>query len=111
MQPPIVQSTLISQPDFRPLVERYIADLPPIIARIHDLLAQDDMIQLARQLHRLKGSGGGYGFAQLSILAAEAEKAVAAGQCEVVESAVAGLVNYIRSIAGYCREAETQRPG
>ena len=64
------------------MVDADILDLiPPFlqacrdeIGRIQDLLAAGDFLEIKRIGHNLKGSGAGYGFAELSALGADLER-------------------------------------
>jgi HPt (histidine-containing phosphotransfer) domain-containing protein len=57
-------------------------------------------------VHQLKGSGGGYGFAQLTQRAAEVEKCIKAGESmEIIARQVDWLVKMIQKIEGFSQTA------
>jgi len=53
-------------------------------------------------VHQMKGAGGGYGFGQITTLAAKAEQAVKSGEAiERIASEVENLVALVRRVRGY----------
>jgi HPt (histidine-containing phosphotransfer) domain-containing protein len=76
---------------------------------VMDLLKQEDLDKLRREVHKIKGAGGGYGFSDLTDLAAKAEKRIRAGDAlEKITAEVQELVDRIRRVEGYqmAREGE-----
>jgi PAS domain S-box-containing protein len=90
------------------LLNDYISSLPQQVAQIESSLASNDLSALRLGVHRLRGSGGCFGFADLSRLAEKAEESIEA--CHAVEH-IAGqvkeLVQLVRSVEGYDRGGET----
>jgi HPt (histidine-containing phosphotransfer) domain-containing protein len=92
--PEPIRSSFADDSDFRELLEEFTAALP---ARREGMLAAHRAgahDKLRSQAHQLKGSGGGYGFPQLSELAAELELA-----CQVQDPA--SLAEKLEAIVGY----------
>ena len=70
-----VYSSHRDDPDYRDLLAEFAAAAPRQIEWLRDAFAADQLETLRVQAHQLKGSGGGYGFQELSNLAAELEVA------------------------------------
>lgn len=71
-----ISSTLAEDPDFRELVELFIAEIPDRAASLIDAFDRANWCDLRRIAHQLKGAGGGYGYSQLSAAAARLERTV-----------------------------------
>jgi signal transduction histidine kinase/CheY-like chemotaxis protein len=89
------------------LTDGFIAALPQRVAHLLYLLDQRNLDELRRAVHRLKGSGGGYGFPVVSERAGAAEDILAGQQeMEKIIEQVQSLVSLLRSIEGYRPERE-----
>jgi histidine phosphotransfer protein HptB len=93
-----LHSEFANDPDFRELLEEFAAAMPVRregLLEAHRSAAYDLLRQRA---HQLKGAGGGFGFPQLSELAAELEQACEADDpariAEMLELVV-GCINRI----------------
>ncbi len=96
------QSELANDPDMQQLVQDYVAGLPHQVKALQDLLQSNDLKELGRLAHQLKGAGGGYGFPQITKLAAAADRLIKQGEpFESISRQVDDLVGYVRGIAGY----------
>ncbi len=96
------RSELADDPDMREIIEQYVSRLPEQVQKIHELLAQNDLKNLGRLAHQLKGSGGGYGFPQITALASAANRSInEAEPIDAIRRQIDTLVNYIRKIKGY----------
>ena len=73
---PITSLLLKNEPEFLDLVEVFVERLPPTIARIRWLYEQQLWPQLKKDVHELKGMGGGFGYPMLTELAAAIEAQV-----------------------------------
>jgi signal transduction histidine kinase/CheY-like chemotaxis protein/HPt (histidine-containing phosphotransfer) domain-containing protein len=71
-------SKLMSKPNTAKLVERFLTGLPQRLTAIEEAAAKPDWNQLKVLAHQLKGAAGGYGFAAVSVAAANVEAAVSA---------------------------------
>ena len=79
-------STLGSDPDLGEIVEMYVDEMyvdemyvdemPDRIAALIDSFESRDMEKLRTTAHQIKGSAGGYGFAQLTPFAAKLENSI-----------------------------------
>jgi PAS domain S-box-containing protein len=69
-----VESTLLAdEPEFRDLVVKFVTNLPGILHEVREALDAKGWGELRKRLHDLKAVGGGYGYPQLSSLAAKME--------------------------------------
>src|SRR5262249_17904979 len=66
--------------DFRPLVEEYVRGLPGQVRAIGDALRGGDLVLAGKLAHKLRGSGGMYGFPDLGETAGLLEDAAREGQ-------------------------------
>ena len=97
-----IRSTMLDDPDMREIIEQFVESLPQQVERMMELLRAQDLIQLRRAVHQLKGAGGGYGFDQITELAAVAEKRIQSNEpLEQVGAAVQELAGTIRSVEGF----------
>ena len=106
-------SPLRSAVDDDPVVQEYlpefVAQLPAQVSAMEALLAENDLETLARHVHQLKGSGGLYGFPQITQAAAEAERRVKENEpLEAVRQGVDALVRLVRRVEGYQPTKERQ---
>jgi signal transduction histidine kinase/DNA-binding response OmpR family regulator len=63
---PPITSSYADDPAMREILDGFIRDLPEKVKTMSELLARNDLAELARLAHQLKGAGGGYGFDPLS---------------------------------------------
>ena len=99
---PTLRSEFADDPEMQELIEQYVDGLPAQVARIVELLEDEDVDTLRREVHKIKGAGGGYGFSEMTELAAKAEKRIRAGDpLERIAAEVQTLVNHIRRVEGY----------
>ncbi len=78
MNPPNYESPLRSEfsddPDMSELVTEYVGSMPQRLNSILSAYERCHREQLIRIVHQLKGSGGGYGFPQLTAAADKLEQ-------------------------------------
>lgn len=96
-----IQSEFCDDPDMQELIREYVGELPALCARLAAAADAGDAAALERLGHQLKGSGGGYGFPQLSERGAKLESA--ARRAGVVNDSVRDCVTAIASICGRLR--------
>jgi CheY-like chemotaxis protein len=105
--------TVATNPKYRALLDKFISRLPERVATITRLLDEQNLTELERAVHQLKGAGHGYGFAGITEIAARAEQRIRtkAGP-ESVKAEVDELVRLIRSVQGYdpAREVASAPP-
>ncbi|MCG6971461.1 MAG: Hpt domain-containing protein [Gammaproteobacteria bacterium] len=70
---PIVSVLLEKEPEFSDLVEVFVKRLPPIVSKIRQLFQEKAWLQLKKEVHELKGMGGGFGYPMLTELAGRIE--------------------------------------
>jgi HPt (histidine-containing phosphotransfer) domain-containing protein len=84
------------------LVKAFVSELPGRVEKIRSLLADGDLEQLRCAVHQLKGAGGGYGYPEITRLAAEAERTMDThAEIAQIEERVRQLVETIGRVEGY----------
>jgi HPt (histidine-containing phosphotransfer) domain-containing protein len=68
------------------LRKRYIARLEERVKKMRRLLSERNWFELKVECHHLRGTGGSYGFEELSLLAARAEDAIPTGEIRKAEN-------------------------
>jgi HPt (histidine-containing phosphotransfer) domain-containing protein len=79
-----IRSAYESDPDMLEIIREFAHELPDRIARLEALLAAHDYAELQTLAHQLKGAGGGYGFAQITDVAAKLESSLKSGDADPV---------------------------
>jgi signal transduction histidine kinase/DNA-binding response OmpR family regulator len=98
----VIKSTFAADDDMKQIVGEFVAELPAQTARLKALLDAGDLAELRRAVHQLKGAGGGYGFADITTLATQAEQSIRQeAQLERVAADVRSLVDLLRQVEGY----------
>ena len=93
----------------RDLVAEYVNNLPALVSDLQRQLQADDLVQLRTSTHRLKGSGGGYGYDAITAQAARAELTIKENlSLETVHAEVTELIRTLRSVDGYRTENEKE---
>lgn len=104
-----LKSSHAGDPVMKPLVEKFVGVLPDRISLIRQLLCTNNLEDLQRSLHQMKGAGGGYGFAAISTAAALAEEVVKARRGgDAIAREVQAFVSLVRSVQGYDRQREVE---
>jgi PAS domain S-box-containing protein len=78
----ILRSQFADDPELSAILPRFIGRLPERIQSLQEALKDLRFEELERLAHRLKGSGGGYGFPALTEAAWELQEAAKAGDAE-----------------------------
>jgi signal transduction histidine kinase/CheY-like chemotaxis protein len=106
-----LRSEFAEDPGMRDLVVEFVGRLPGQIARIQQLLDEQNLQELGRAVHQLKGAGGGYGFPKITEMALKAETEVKAGAAlETIAARVNEFVELVRQVEGYDSAAERANP-
>ena len=109
---PTVQSpagTVASNPKYKALLDKFISRLPERVAGMSRLLQEQNLLELERAVHQLKGAGHGYGFTGITEIAARAEQRIRAkADLAAVKAEVEELIRLIRSVQGYDQRRESQ---
>jgi histidine phosphotransfer protein HptB len=67
-------STLANDPDLSEIVDMFVDEMPQRINKIRELYHSNNMEELARIAHQLKGAAGSYGFMEIGPFAAKLEE-------------------------------------
>ena len=99
-----IYSTFGDDPDYRQLVVYFVDELPHFAANLLEKAMASDWENLRRAAHQLKGAGGSYGFASLTLAAAQLEGTIvaAAPAHEILEAA--------QGVVDLCLRARAGRP-
>ena len=95
-------STYADDPDMIEAIAEFIDGLPAQVAEMQACLEHSNLQQLQTMVHQLKGAGGGYGFDELTRLAAAVE--IAIKQCQdasQVAPKMEALLATVRRIDGF----------
>ena len=94
-----IRSAYENDPDMLEIVREFASELPARIAKLEAHLAANDMRALQTLAHQLKGAGGGYGFPQITELAASLESALKQGlESPVIKDRTAALCAMLRAV-------------
>jgi HPt (histidine-containing phosphotransfer) domain-containing protein len=97
-----LKSEFAGDADMRELVDTFTRELPEQVFKMNALLESQQVDELRRIVHQLKGAGGGYGFAPITADAARAESLIKHHHSlEEIDRAVRSLVETIRRVEGY----------
>ncbi len=84
--------------DLEPLIPRYLDRRHKEIETFRAQLAAADFEALRIGGHSLKGSGGGYGFPDLTRIGATIETAAKAGDAAAIQGALAEYADYMQRV-------------
>jgi signal transduction histidine kinase/CheY-like chemotaxis protein/HPt (histidine-containing phosphotransfer) domain-containing protein len=73
---PIYSQLDDDDPEIQKLLLRFVQGLPQIVARLDELYKQQDWNSYKQHIHDLKGTGGNFGYPELSALAEKIESAL-----------------------------------
>jgi HPt (histidine-containing phosphotransfer) domain-containing protein len=94
-----IRSVYEDDPDMFEIVREFAVELPARIAKLEAHIAAGEMRELQTLAHQLKGAGGGYGFPQITELAASLEQALKTGaDAPVVKDRTSELCATLRAI-------------
>ena len=99
-----VFSELLDDPDLAHVVEKFIAYLPDKTTSLTEAARQQDWDTLKDEAHQLKGLGGGYGYPEITQLAAKLEFQILNKNQLEIESLIASLKAYCERIYAGARE-------
>ncbi len=106
---PIV-SRLAGNPRLKPIADRFALQLAQQIGQIHHAIEHDDLPEIARLAHAIKGGGGSVGYDLLFEPSKALEVAVATDDHAAIAEAAATLTALERRIAAGLRIG-TRQPG
>jgi len=88
----------------------FVSRLPERVSALVSLAQAGEIEELRRLIHQLKGAGTGYGFPQITRIAASAEASIkASADIGTIRSQVDELIALMRSTQGYNASQEKQR--
>jgi histidine phosphotransfer protein HptB len=94
-----IRSAYEGDPDMLEIVREFASELPARIAKLEAHVAAGELRELQTLAHQLKGAGGGYGFPQITELAASLESALKQGADEsVVKDRTSELCATLRAV-------------
>jgi len=85
--------------ELMPVVPEYLEKRLRDCAEIEDLLASGGMEHIQIMGHRMKGSGGSFGFDEISVIGEDLESAAQDTDAEGVRSAVGRLEQYLKHVS------------
>ena len=107
---PTLHSTLLDEPGMREIICEYVDGLPAEIAALQSMCDAADLRPLQRAAHQLRGTGGGYGFDDITTLAAKVEDTIrGAGDRDSIIGHVNELIDVLRRVDGFDRAAAAYR--
>jgi PAS domain S-box-containing protein len=97
-----VISRVSNDPVMRDILAQYILEMPWVVSRLVGSMSRNDLKSVHSIMHELKGSAGGYGFDEISLLASAAEASIRLGaDRQHVEQSVQEVVKLLRRVHGY----------
>jgi signal transduction histidine kinase/DNA-binding response OmpR family regulator len=94
--------TVASNPKYKALLDKFISRLPERVSTMTRLLQEQNLVELERAVHQLKGAGHGYGFTGITEIASRAEQRIRGrANLDTIRGAVDDLVRLIRTVQGY----------
>ena len=100
--PGVIKSRFSDKPAVSRVLPEYIAGLPEQVEQIQSAFASNDLTALRRCVHQLRGSGGAYGFPDITRLASVAETAIEEkAALDGIQRCVNDLIDLISHVEGY----------
>jgi len=93
-----IRSKFTNDPDFEVLLETFVGSISQIRQDLEQTLSSGRMDALRTQAYDLRGSGGGYGFGDLSDLAAQLEDACRTNDVESARGILDRLLSHMDRI-------------
>jgi HPt (histidine-containing phosphotransfer) domain-containing protein len=85
--------------DLMPVVPEYLENRRRDCAEIDRLIASGDMERIQVMGHRMKGSGGSFGFDEISAIGEALEAAAQVPDAEGIKTAVSRLESYLARVS------------
>ncbi|HZK79412.1 MAG TPA: PAS domain-containing protein, partial [Humisphaera sp.] len=93
------------------ILAEFVEGLPARVGEIMESFAAKDLAAVKRAAHQLRGSGGGYGFPDMTDLAARVEQSIKDEQAiDIISEQIAELTAFVRRVDGYANDAEKPAP-
>lgn len=97
---PIV-SEFADEPEMLELIGMFVAEMPGWVKRIRSVWKEQQLGELRRLAHQLKGAAGGYGFSIIGDTAAEIEDRLEESETEEIEE----VRELVESLVDLCQRA------
>jgi signal transduction histidine kinase/CheY-like chemotaxis protein/HPt (histidine-containing phosphotransfer) domain-containing protein len=111
MQEPILRSTYADVPVLAGILPDFVGGLDARVNAMKDALATENMEDLRRFAHQLKGAGGSYGYPSMSEAALLLETAVREGRVQDAESLLNKVVEVCQAaVRGFQEHQESSTP-
>jgi PAS domain S-box-containing protein len=95
-------SSLRHQPRMKQIIGEFVSGLEEGSRQMQEMLRRNELEDLCQAIHRLRGAAGGYGFDQVTELAAKAETSIrASAAIDVIATQTQELVDVIKRIDGF----------
>ncbi|MBY0307806.1 MAG: Hpt domain-containing protein [Phycisphaerales bacterium] len=98
-----IRSEFANDPDMREIVEMYVQEMPQRVAKLEELWAAQQMDELKRLAHQIKGSSGGYGFVPVGGAAGKVEASLMALSEGSASASLDQLRNQFEELLSMCR--------
>jgi HPt (histidine-containing phosphotransfer) domain-containing protein len=92
--------------DLEELIPEFIENRQEDIGTIKKLLETGDLQEIQRLGHSMKGSGGGYGFPELTRIGSVIEEAAKAGEVKIIDETNDYLAHYLSTVKIVYQEVE-----
>ena len=103
-----ISSTMTDNPSMKAIIDEFVGGLPAEVSKLIDLMNDEDLLQLRRAVHQLRGSGGGYGFDAITDWASKVEGSINAADIpQSIHDEVNSLIDIIRRTQGYNQGSES----
>jgi HPt (histidine-containing phosphotransfer) domain-containing protein len=87
----------------REIVEMYVQEMPARVSKLEELWSAQQMDELKRLAHQLKGASGGYGFAPVGTAAGRVEMSLVALSEGSASASLDQLRRQFEELLGMCR--------
>lgn len=84
--------------ELQDIAPEYLERRKSDLAALKDALTRKDFDFIAKLSHKTKGTAGGYGFAELSVLAKSLEMAAKSESTREAEAAIAAMESYLSAV-------------
>jgi HPt (histidine-containing phosphotransfer) domain-containing protein len=98
-----IRSEFANDPDMKEIVEMYIVEMPERISKLTELWRDQQLDELKRFAHQLKGASGGYGFPAVGSAAGKVESTINSLSDGSASTSLQQLRTQVEDLLGLCR--------
>ncbi|MCU0688518.1 MAG: Hpt domain-containing protein [Phycisphaerales bacterium] len=98
-----LRSEFANDPDMRDIVEMYVTEMPERISQLTNLWTSQQLDELRRVAHQLKGASGGYGFPTVGKAAGKVENSLLALSDGSANASLAQLRAQVEDLINTCQ--------